>query len=124
MLSVLGLALATLVSSLRSRRALALENLALRHQLAVLRRTAPPRPRLSQLDRALWSWLSRVFDEWREALIVVKPETVVRWHRAAFRRFWRQKSRGGRPAKERDVVRLIKEMSRANPLWGSPRIPG
>jgi transposase InsO family protein len=82
------------------------------------------RARLERLDRVLWVWLSRVFDEWREALVIVKPNTVVRWHQSAFRWFWRRKSRGGRPAKERDVVRLIKEMSRANPLWGSPRIQG
>jgi transposase InsO family protein len=124
MLSVLRVALATLHSSLRSRRSLALENLALRHQLAVLRRAAPQRPRLGQLDRVLWVWLSNVFDEWREALLIVKPATVVRWHRAAFRWLWRRQSRGGRPAKEHDVVRLIRKMSRANPLWGSPRIQG
>jgi transposase InsO family protein len=65
-----------------------------------------------------------VFDEWREALVVVKPTTVVRWHRAAFRWFWRRRSRGGRPAKAPDIVRLIKAIRRANPLWGAPRIQG
>jgi putative transposase len=99
MLSVLRVVLKTLCFSLRSRRALALENLALRHQLAILRRAARARPRIHRFDRALWVWLSRVFDEWREALVVVKSPTVVRWHRAAFGWFWRRKSRGGRPAK-------------------------
>src|SRR5205823_6341723 len=108
MLLFLRVAVAASFFSLRTHRSLALENLALRHQLAVLQRAAPPRPRLTRLDRALWSWLSRVFDEWRHALLIVRPETVVRWHRAAFRWFWRRKSRGGRPSKEYDVVRLIK----------------
>jgi putative transposase len=124
MLSVLRVALTTLLSLLKSQRALALENLALRHQLAILHRTAPAKPRIHPFDRAVWVWLSRVFDEWREALVVVKPPTVVRWHRAAFGWFWRRKSRGGRPAKAPDIVRLIKAISRANPLWGAPRIQG
>ena len=124
MLLFVRVAAAAILSSLRAHRSLALENLALRHQLAVLQRGAPRRPRLTRLDRALWSWLSRVFDEWREALSVVKPEIVVRWNRAAFRWFWWRKSRGGRPTKEGGIVQLIKEMSRANPLWGSPRIRG
>jgi transposase InsO family protein len=124
MLSVLRVALTTLLSSIKSRRALALENLALRHQLAILHRTAPAKLRIHPFDRALWVWLSRAFDEWREALVVVKPTTVVRWHRAAFRWFWRRRSRGGRPAKAPDLVRLIKAISRANPLWGAPRIQG
>lgn len=124
MLSVLRVALTALLSSLQGRHALALENLALRHQLAILHRGAPARPRIHRFDRALWVWLSRVFDEWREVLVVVKPDTVVRWHRSAFRWFWRRKSSRGRPAKAPDVVRLIKAMSRANPLWGAPRIQG
>ena len=80
--SVLRVALATLLSSLRSRRGVALENLARRHQLAVIHGTAPPRLRLA---RIVWVVLSRLFDEWGEALIMVKPVTVVRWHGAAFR---------------------------------------
>jgi transposase InsO family protein len=124
MLLVLRIVLATLFASLRTHRALALENLALRHQLAVLHRVSPSRPRLTAIDRALWAGLSKASSEWSDALLIVKPETVMRWHRAAFRWFWQRKSRGGRPAKERDVVRLVKEMSRANALWGAPRIVG
>jgi putative transposase len=127
MLSLLRVLAATLVSSLQTRRALALENLALRHQLAVLQRSAPPRPRLVPVDRALWAWLANRWDEWREALVLVKPGTVLRWHRAGFGWFWTRKTRnrrGGRPATSPDVVRLIRSMSRANPFWGSPRIQG
>jgi hypothetical protein len=124
MLHLLRLIVRVMLSSLRTHHSLALENLALRHQLAVLRRRVPQRPRLTQIDRALWSWLSKTWREWRTALVLVRPETVVRWHRSGFRWYWRRKSRGGRPPKERHVVRLIREMSRANPLWGSPRIAG
>lgn len=116
---------ATLVSLFRTHRALALENLALRHQLALLRHRHPERVRLGRLDRFLWTWLAGRWDEWREALVIVKPETVLRWHRAGFRWFWARKSRkprGGRPATSPDVVRLIRKMSSENVLWGAPRI--
>jgi hypothetical protein len=113
-----------LVSLFRTHRALALENLALRHQLALQQRRDHRRPALTRFDRALWSWLSSAFHEWRAALVVVRPETVLRWHRAGFRWYWRRKSRGGRPPKDGHVVRLIRQMSLANPLWGAPRIVG
>ena len=105
------------------RAALALENLALRQQLAVLHRSAP-RPKLRWRDRLFWVWLSRLWSGWREVLVLVKPETVVRWHRLGFRLFWRWKSRGrpGRPTMNREVRQLIRRMSRENPLWGAPRI--
>jgi putative transposase len=108
---------------LASRVALATENLALRQQLAILHR-AVPRPKLRWRDRLFWVWLSRLWAGWRAALVVVKPETVVRWHRQGFRYFWRWKSRGqpGRPAVSREVRSLIRRMSRENPLWGAPRI--
>jgi len=102
------------------------ENLALRHQLAVLQRTAK-RPRLRRADRALWVLLSRFWSGWRESLTIVQPETVIRWHREGFRLYWRWKSRPGRtgwpelPAEIRDLIRA---MSTANPLWGAPRIHG
>src|SRR6266851_2014172 len=104
---------------------LQLEVLALRHQLQVLKRSRPQRLRLTQADRWLWVWLSRVWNEWR-ALVVVKPETVIAWHRRAFRAFWRWKSRRqlGRPSVPRDVRALIGSMSAANPGWGAPRIHG
>jgi len=114
------------VAALRSRRNLLLENLALRHQLLVLNRSSK-RARLTPLDRALWAWLSRVWGAWRTSLQMVQPDTVVRWHRAGFRLFWRWKSRPrrvGRQAMASDTINLIRQMSAANPLWGAPRIHG
>jgi transposase InsO family protein len=101
------------------------ENLALRQQLIVLHRRTK-RPRLKTKDRVFWLWLARFWDEWRESLIVVKPATVVRWHRQGFKYYWAWKSRhkGGRPAIDPEVRDLIRRMSRANPLWGAPRIHG
>jgi len=90
--------LATLRAALRSRRGLMLENLALRHQLGVLARSAR-RPRLQPSDRLLWIVLRRLWADWKQALVLVQPATVVRWHREGFRRFWRRRSarRPGRP---------------------------
>jgi putative transposase len=118
--------LLTLRGFLQSRAALHLEVLALRHQLQVLQRSRPRRLPLAQADRLLWVWLSRGWREWRTALVIVKPETVIAWHRRAFRAFWRWKSRGriGRPAVPPDVRALIRHMSVANPRWGAPRIHG
>ena len=116
----------TLFSALKSRRALVLENLALRHQLDVLQRNAK-RPRLTNRDRALWVVLSRVWAEWRKPLTVVQPETVIRWHRRGFRLYWRWKSRPRWPGRRRvpqDLRDLIRQMSQMNPLWGAPRIHG
>ncbi|GMR22322.1 MAG: hypothetical protein BMS9Abin37_0664 [Acidobacteriota bacterium] len=76
-----------LASALKTRRSLALENLALRHQLVILQRSVK-RPRLSSVDRGFWVWLRRVWTDWDGVLLIVKPETVVRWHRAEFRRYW------------------------------------
>lgn len=116
--------LKTLRSIIYGRAALHMEILALRHQIAVLKRSSR-RPRLRSGDRALWVWLSRVWSRWREALVIVKPETVIAWHRQGFRLWWRLKSRGrpGRPAVPRKVQALIRTMSLANP-WGAPRIHG
>jgi hypothetical protein len=109
----------------KSRRALVLENLAIRHQISVLRRSSRHRPRFSRLDRCLWVLISRFWSGWRESLVIVKPETVVRWHRAGFRLYWRRKSRvRGRPRKPHDVRALVRRMARENPLWGAPRIHG
>jgi putative transposase len=88
MLISLTTLLATLCSLFRSRVALELENLALRHQIGVLQRSARKRPRLTPVDRLLWVWLSRIWGDWRSALAIVRPETVVAWHRAGFRLFW------------------------------------
>jgi putative transposase len=111
----------------RPRLALQAEILALRHQLLVLQRSSRAHKlRLSPADRALWVWLSRLWTEWRSALIVVKPETVIGWHRLGFRLYWRWKSRhpSGRPSVSSEVADLIRRMSLANPRWGAPRLHG
>src|SRR2546428_4396995 len=119
-MSILRIILLVLRALFRDRSHLALENLALRQQLAILHRKAP-RPRLRSADRVFWLSLARVWDQWRSALILVRPETVLRWHRQGFRYFWRWKS-SGRPSVSTEVTRLIRRMSRENPLWGAPRI--
>ena len=113
-------------SAARSRAALHLEILALRHQVAVLTRSRPSQLRLTAADRVLWAWLSQVWSGWRPALVLVKPETVLAWHRRGFRLFWTWKSRyrTGRPAASPEVRALIRRMATANPLWGAPRIHG
>jgi putative transposase len=119
--------LGTLSSMFRSRAVLELENLALRHQIGVLQRTARKRPRLTPADRLLWVGLSRIWSDWRSALAIVKPETVVAWHRAGFRLFWTWKVRRGQPGRPviaREVRDLIRQMCRENPGWGAPRIHG
>src|SRR5437870_10248206 len=115
----------TLRSTIRTQRELALENLPLRQQVAVWK-VRQPRPQLTTTDRIFWVVLSRLWKNWRSSLQVVRPETVVRWHRQGFRRYWAWKSRRrwGRPAIGRDLRDLIRQMSRANPLWGAPRIHG
>jgi len=112
--------------TVRSRASLHLEIIALRHQLAVVNRARRPRLRLTSVDRMLWAWLAHAWCGWRSAVYIVKPETVVAWHRRGFRLFWTWKSRHrtGRPAVPQDVRALIRDMSTANPLWGAPRIHG
>ena len=110
----------------RSRASLEAENFALRQQIIVLQRTAPKRLSFSALDRLIFVGLYRLFPDLRDALAVVRPETVIRWHRAGFRAYWRWRSRPrrGRPTVPLEIRRLIREMSLANPLWGTPRIHG
>jgi len=86
-LSVLHLLAAAVSVAFKSRAAIQLENLALRHQLGVLRRSVK-RPKLASADRLLWTWLCEVWSDWRSALVIVKPETVISWHRKGFRLFW------------------------------------
>jgi len=115
-----------MASLFRSRRALQLEVLALRHQLAVYHRTAQ-RPRLRPADRLLWAWLARAWSDWRDALVVVQPQTVIAWQRKRFREHWARLSQHdtpGRPRLAKEFRDLIRTMSRANPTWGSPRIVG
>src|SRR5262245_23907264 len=107
-------------------RSLALENLALRQQLAVYKRTAP-RPRLRRRDRWFWIWVSRRWAGWRGALIIVAPDTVLRWHRRHFRAHWATLSGRpirGRPSVNAEIIALVRKMAAANPLWGAPRIHG
>src|SRR3989442_1032513 len=107
-------------------RQLALENLALRHQLAVYRRTAP-RPKLRTTDRLFWVGLARVWTGWRQSLVIVAPATVVRWQRRRFREHWTQFSgrpSAGRPPVDATIKALVRRMATANPLWGAPKIHG
>ena len=104
--------------------AVALENLALRHQLLVLQRSVD-RPRLARWDRVFWVWLSRVWVSWRSSLVIVQPATVLAWHRRGFQLYWRWKSRPnpvGRPRLDPELRRLIRRMARENPTWGRRRI--
>jgi len=114
------------ISLLKWRRRLEAEIVLLRHQLNVLRRAAPSKLRLTSTDRLILVWLFRLFPSLIDAISVVKPATVLRWHREGFRLYWRWKSRsrGGRPKIPAEICQLIREMSVANPLWGAPRIHG
>lgn len=106
-----------------SRASLAAENIALRQQLLVLQRSVK-RPKLRNRDRIFWSWLSMLWLGWRSALLIVQPQTIIKWHRLGFRLFWRWKSRkkAGRPEVDREVRELIQRMCRENRTWGAPRI--
>jgi putative transposase len=107
-------------------RQLALENLALRQQLAVYKRTAL-RPRLHRMDRLFWAGLARAWPGWRRALVIVSPDTVLRWQRRRFREYWARLSRrptGGRPPLNTEIAALVRKMVAANPFWGAPRIHG
>ena len=123
MLELLRTALRSALSALRPRRDLALENLALRHQLAVLQRGSK-RPHFNDADRLLWIALKRVWPKWEKVLQLVQPATVIKWHRAGFRFYWRRKSRGlgGRPRVDPQLRKLIRDMWSANPTWGKRRI--
>jgi putative transposase len=127
MLPILELLLASLVRLVRSRRSLWLENLALRQQLAVLKRKHP-RPRLTVLDKLFCVLARRFWSGWKQALIIVGPETVVRWHRAGFAVYWRAISSAhritGRKRISKEVRDLIFRMAAENPTWGAPRIHG
>src|SRR5277367_7095179 len=115
-----------LVGAFRSRASLEAENTILRHQLNVLRRQSPKRPTFGILDRLIFAGMYRLAPKVLGALAIVKPETVIKWHRVGFRSYWRWKSRrrGGRPTVAPEIRKLIREMSIANPLWGAPRIHG
>src|SRR5476651_1069532 len=118
--------LAVLASPFKSKGRLEAENAVLRHQLIVLRRKVQGRVRLTNNDRWFLVQLYRWFPSILNVLTIIRPETLVRWHRAGFRYYWRWKSgsRGGRPQIETDLRALIRQMSMENPLWGAPRIHG
>src|SRR5712671_2026737 len=118
MIAVLSAVGSLLSFRVRSRASLELELVALRHQVTV-------RPRLFSTDRLLWTWLYRLWPQVLNTMVLVKPATVVQWHRKGFRLYWRRRSRHlGRPKMSREIRDLIRKMSLANPLWGAPRIHG
>ena len=126
MIGLLSFVLAVLASPFRSKIRLEAENAVLRHQLIVLQRKLRGRVRLTNHDRWFLVQLYRWFPSILKVVRIIKPETLVRWHRAGFRCYWRWKSRslGGRPPIEAKLRALIRQMSMDNPLWGAPRIHG
>jgi hypothetical protein len=118
--------LSTLGALFRSQLSLRVENVALRHQLAIYQRTVK-RPSIRPEDRILWCWLSRRWARWREVLVFVQPETVIAWQRKRFRDHWTRMGRAGKPGRpliSEEIRELIRKVSGANPLWGTPRIVG
>ena len=126
MIALLCFFLTLFASPFKSKSRLEAENAALRHQLTVLRRKVRGRIQFTNGDRLFLSQLYRWFPSVLNAITIIRPETLVRWHRAGFRRYWRWKSRslGGRPQIDADLRALIRRMSADNPLWGAPRIHG
>jgi putative transposase len=126
MLAALVVALRSLALICGGHRAVALENLALRQQLVVFKRTVK-RPQLRHRDRLFWMLLANAWRDWRTALIVVDPDNVVRWHRRWLRRRWTRRSarpRPGRPRTNAAIRTLVMKIAAANPLWGAPRLHG
>ncbi len=125
MLSFLLSLLAAVRVFFRSRSDTAFEVLALRQQVAVLKRKRP-RPRLGQLDRLFWIVLRQLWSRWTDVLVIVTPDTVVGWHRAGFRLYWRGRSRprGARPKITAEIRELFHRMAEANADWGAPKIHG
>jgi putative transposase len=124
MLPIISALLAFVAGLFRSRASLCLEHLALRHQLAVYKRTVH-RPRLRSTDRVLWAWLSRFWSGWANVLAFVQSRTIIAWQQQCFCDHWRrlsQQGAPGRPAVAQEVRELIQGMWQANPTWGSPRI--
>ena len=126
MIAIALLLVRMLCDCFKSRSRLEAEIVVLRHQLNVLRLRAPRRLYLRWADRILFVWLYRRFPRTLDAITIVRPETVVRWHRMGFAAYWRWKSRplGGRPWVDRQIRDLIRRMSFENPLWGAPKIHG
>jgi len=113
-----------IVAMFKSRRQLILENIAFRQQLIVQQRNIK-RPQINNSDRLFWTWLSRIWSNWKSALIIVKPETIVHWHRKGFKYYWSRKSRKvGRPVIDWPLIKLIRKLQKENPLWSAQRIQG
>jgi len=126
MFDLCKLIVGTVIDLLRSRATLEAEILMLRQQINVLRRANPERLRFASIDRLILGGICRLFPKMYDTLAIVRPDTVIRWHRAGFRLYWRWRSRRrcGRPTVSLEIRRLIREMSIVNPLWGAPRIHG
>jgi len=126
MIEVVRLLVAAVRSWFVPRSRLQAEIVLLRHQLNVLRRSAPRRPRLTNADRLLFVWLYRLWPGVLRALTILRPESVVRWHRQGWRAYWRWRSRAtpGRPKVSAEIRALIREISLGNPLWGAPHVHG
>jgi hypothetical protein len=126
MMAVLRLLIGSLIDCCKSRGRLEAEVAVLRHQLNILYRKVLGRVRPNAMDRAIFVWLYRLFPDIGNAVAILRPETLVRWHRMGFRAWWRWKSRnlGGRPQIDRELRDVIHRMCKENPLWGAPRIHG
>jgi hypothetical protein len=126
MIDFLNLFLHVVVLPFKTKARLEAEIVLLRHQLNVLRRRLPSKPKLAIADRLLFIWLYRLFPSVLSAVTIIQPDTIIRWHRSGFRLYWRWKShsRGGRPKVSMEIRCLIREMSLTNRLWGAPRIHG
>ena len=126
MFHLAGLLVSLITMRFKSRARLESEVIVLRHQIGILRRQMPKRLVLSGLDRLIFVWVYRVYPSLVRAVSIIRPETIVRWHRAGFRTYWRWRSRPGwgRPRVALELRQLIREMSLVNPLWGAPRIHG
>ncbi len=126
MIGILKLILAFSFGLFKSEARLEAENTYLRHQLGVLRRKTSRKITLCNWERFVFVWLYRLYPSLLESTHIINPQTIVRWHRQGFRAYWRWKSfnQGGRPRIDKDLRKLIREMSLANPLWGAPRIHG
>lgn len=108
----------------RGKHNIILENLALRQQLAVQQRSIK-RPKIKNTDRIFWVWLSRIWNDWRSSLIIVKPPTVIGWHKKGFKLYWKRKSRRvGRPNIDWELIKLIRKLQKENSTWTAQRIQG
>ena len=126
MLNSFLLAIRFLVLLFSGHKQVALENIALSHQLSVYRREKK-RPRLRHRDRLFWIALKKIWKDWRSALEFVQPETVTGWQRTRFKRYWRRLSQSNGPGRPRvylEIRKLVRTMAGANPIWGAPRIHG